>query len=96
EGCGDLRSSIVAERCITPSDWESELNLERGANFGLAQSMFQLGPFRPKVTDDDVKGLFWCGASIQPGTGVPTVMLSAGFAVDAVLARLGPGGRAAA
>jgi phytoene dehydrogenase-like protein len=41
------------------------------------------------VRDDDLPGLYWCGASIQPGTGVPTVMLSAGFAVDAVLAELG-------
>ena len=38
------------------------------------------------VTDPEVKNLFWCGASVQPGTGVPTVMISAGFAVDAILA----------
>ena len=41
------------------------------------------------LPDADLAQLFWCGASIQPGTGVPTVMISAGFAVDAVLASLG-------
>lgn len=85
EGYGDLRGRVVAERMLTPHEWETEHHLARGANFGLAQSFWQLGPFRPRVTDPDVKGLFWCGASIQPGTGVPTVMLSAGFAVDAIL-----------
>jgi phytoene desaturase len=85
EGYGDLAPHVVEERVVTPHDWESELNLERGANFGLAQSLLQLGPFRPKVRDDEVPRLYWCGASIQPGTGVPTVMLSAGFAADAVL-----------
>ncbi len=85
EGYGDLEPLIEAERMITPDDWETGLNLARGANFGLAQNFWQIGPFRPQVTDPDVKNLFWCGASVQPGTGVPTVMLSAGFAVDAIL-----------
>jgi len=87
EGYGDLAPAVVAENTVSPDRWASELNLEHGSNFGLAQSLFQLGPFRPKVTDADVDGLFWCGASIQPGTGVPTVMLSAGFAVEKVLER---------
>jgi phytoene desaturase len=85
EGYGDLESLIEVERVVTPDDWASQLNLERGSNFGLAQSFWQIGPFRPTVNDPDVKSLYWCGASIQPGTGVPTVMLSAGFAVDAIL-----------
>jgi phytoene desaturase len=96
EGYGDLRSRIVAEKMITPDDWRSEHFLARGSNFGLAQNFWQIGPFRPRVTDPDVSGLFWCGASIQPGTGVPTVMLSARFAVDAVLAELGLENRSAA
>ncbi len=89
QGCGELAPHIVAEHVVTPADWQATYSLERGACFGLAQSLFQLGPFRPKVTDPDVGSLFWCGASIQPGTGVPTVMLSAGFAVDKVLEQLG-------
>ncbi len=89
EGYGDVEALIEAERVVTPDDWAADLNLERGANFGLAQSFWQLGPFRPTVKDPDVTDLFWCGASIQPGTGVPTVMLSAGFAVDAILAAHG-------
>lgn len=89
EGYGDVESLVEAERVITPNDWASELNLARGSNFGLAQSFWQIGPFRPTVKDPDVSRLFWCGASIQPGTGVPTVMLSAGFAVDAILEEAG-------
>lgn len=85
EGYGNLEPLIKAERMITPDNWESELNLDRGSNFGLAQNFWQIGPFRPQVTDPEVKNLYWCGASIQPGTGVPTVMLSAKFAVDAIL-----------
>jgi len=96
EGYGNLRERIVAERVVTPGDWQHALRLERGSNFGLSQSFWQIGPFRPQVTDPDVADLYWCGASIQPGTGVPTVMLSAGFAVDALLPRLGLAAKEAA
>ncbi len=89
EGYGELESMIETEQMLTPDDWEAHHRLARGSNFGLAQNFMQLGPFRPHVADPDLKNLFWCGASAQPGTGVPTVMISAGFAVDAVLAQLG-------
>ncbi len=89
EGYGKLEPLIEVEQLLTPDDWQADHNLERGSNFGLAQNFMQLGPFRPKVRDPDLKNLFWCGASVQPGTGVPTVMISAGFAVDAVLEQLG-------
>ncbi len=86
-GMPDLEQDIEVERVITPDDWASSLNLERGANFGLAQNMFQIGPFRPKVWDDRVQNLYYCGASVQPGTGVPTVMISADLAVQAIAER---------
>lgn len=96
EGYGDLSNRIVSERVLTPQSWADDYSLSRGSNFGLSQNLFQIGPFRPRVTDPSVAGLFWCGASIQPGTGVPTVMLSAGFAMDAMVAQLGESLREAA
>lgn len=84
-GVEGLSADVEVERIITPDDWASSLNLERGSNFGLAQNMFQIGPFRPKVWDERIDGLYYCGASVQPGTGVPTVMISAQLAVDAIV-----------
>jgi phytoene desaturase len=86
-GLKDLEADVEVERVITPDDWERELNLERGSNFGLAQNMFQIGPFRPKVWDDRIGNLFYCGASVQPGTGVPTVMISADLCVQSIDSR---------
>jgi phytoene desaturase len=86
-GMKDLERDVEVERVITPDDWASSLNLARGSAFGLAQNMFQIGPFRPKVWDEKVQNLFYCGASTQPGTGVPTVMISADLAVQAIEAR---------
>lgn len=86
-GITDLERDLEVERIITPDDWASGLNLERGSNFGLAQNMMQIGPLRPKVWDDRIENLFFCGASTQPGTGVPTVMISADLAVQAIRER---------
>jgi phytoene desaturase len=86
-GLGDVERDVEVERVVTPDDWASSLNLSRGSAFGLAQTMFQIGPFRPKVWDDQVHNLFSCGASTQPGTGIPTVMISADLAVQATAAR---------
>jgi phytoene desaturase len=86
-GMPDLEKDILTERILTPDDWETQYSCERGSNFGLAQNMFQIGPFRPKVWDERIENLFFCGASVQPGTGVPTVMISAELAVQAVRER---------
>lgn len=87
EGYPDLERDLVAERIVTPDDWETQLNLKHGSAFGLAQNLFQVGPFRPKVYDAELKDLYYCGASVQPGTGIPTVMVSARLAVEAIAAR---------
>ena len=82
EGYPELARHIRVERQFTPDDWEQTFSLARGAAFGLAHNFFQIGPFRPANQDRNVKNLFFVGASTQPGTGLPTVMLSARLAVE--------------
>ena len=91
EGYPDIEADLEVERIVTPDEWEGELNLKNGSAFGLAQNLFQVGPFRPKVWDEQIANLFYCGASVQPGTGVPTVMVSARLACEAIAARAVPG-----
>jgi phytoene desaturase len=83
-GCEDLERHIVVERHFTPDDWEHELNLERGSAFGLSHNFFQVGPFRPANQDRRIRNLFFVGASTQPGTGLPMVMLSARLVTERI------------
>lgn len=76
-GHPDLERDIVMERTFTPDDYASVLNLERGSAFGLSHNFMQVGPFRPANVDPNIDNLFFVGASTQPGTGLPMVMLSA-------------------
>jgi phytoene desaturase len=88
--CGaDLGPAIEGERHVTPDDWAESLNLERGAAFGLSHDFFQVGVFRPANQDPNVPNLFFVGASTQPGTGLPMVLLSARLATERILARAG-------
>ena len=80
----DVESHIVAERQYTPNDWKLDLNLERGATFGLSHNFMQVGPFRPCNQDKNIRNLFFVGASTQPGTGLPMVMLSAQLAAERI------------
>ena len=75
----------MVERQFTPDDWEADLNLERGAAFGLSHDFFQVGPFRPRNQDPNVPNLFFVGASTQPGTGLPMVMLSARLVTERIV-----------
>ncbi|EPX55312.1 Phytoene dehydrogenase [Cystobacter fuscus DSM 2262] len=84
-GHTELERDIEVERVLTPDDWASTFNLARGSAFGLAQNFFQIGPFRPSNQDPRVKNLFFVGASTQPGTGLPTVLISARLAVERIL-----------
>jgi phytoene desaturase len=88
-GYPDLERDIEVERVVTPDDWASSFNLARGSAFGLAQNFFQIGPFRPSNQDPRVRNLFFVGASTQPGTGLPTVIISARLAVERILAWVG-------
>ena len=83
-GFPDLEKDIEIERTFTPDDYETQLNLERGAAFGLSHNITQVGPFRPQNVDKSIKNLFFVGASTQPGTGIPMVMLSAKLVAERI------------
>jgi phytoene desaturase len=83
-GLEDLEQNLEVERTFTPDDYLQELNLAKGSAFGLSHDFFQVGPFRPANQDPNVAGLFFVGASTQPGTGVPMVLLSARLVAERV------------
>lgn len=94
--CGaDLRHAVEVEHHVTPDDWAETLNLERGAAFGLSHDFFQVGVLRPANQDPRVRNLFFVGASTQPGTGLPMVLLSARLATERILRAAGIPVRAA-
>ncbi len=70
-------SRIRGEKRRTPRDWESELNLEKGAAFGISHDLFQSAFMRPANWDRRDPKVFYVGASTVPGNGLPMVLISA-------------------
>lgn len=68
-------SKVVAEGSMSPIDWRDELNLEKGAAFGISHDFLQSAFFRPGNRDRD--GIYYVGASTIPGNGLPMVLISA-------------------
>ncbi len=81
EEVGFDRSKIASMKSLTPQEWQSELNLDRGAAFGLSHDFWQSAYFRPsnRGTNPHVT---YVGASTVPGNGLPMVLISADLAVQ--------------
>lgn len=88
-GIPDLRRRIVAQRCVTPRDWEEELSIHHGAAFNLAHTLGQTLYFRPHNAFDDIDRLYLVGGGTHPGSGLPTIYLSARITAGLILERDG-------
>ena len=67
------------EICHTPEDWGARYNLTKGSAHGLSHDLFQMGYMRPNHQHSRYRNLYFVGASTHPGTGLPSVLLSAKF-----------------
>jgi phytoene desaturase len=74
------RSAVKAMKTYGPGDWASDLNLDRGAAFGLSHDLFQSAFFRPNNRSRHNPDLYYVGASTVPGNGLPMVLISAELA----------------
>ncbi|KAB8033373.1 phytoene desaturase family protein [Fluviispira multicolorata] len=71
-----LKSSIVVKSIFTPEDFSNTLQSHLGNAFGLEPWLLQSAGFRPSNKSKEIEGLYFVGASTQPGAGLPGVFLS--------------------
>jgi phytoene desaturase len=76
-GIPDLAERIVVRRTIAPGDFEADLHAWRGNALGLAHTLRQSAVFRPRNVSSRVDGLYYAGASVLPGIGLPMCLISA-------------------
>lgn len=83
-GVPDLADRVVVRRTWGPGDFARDLNAFRGSALGPAHTLAQSAFFRPGNRSSRVLGLFFAGASVRPGIGVPMCMISAEIVLKAV------------
>ncbi|MFO7169364.1 MAG: phytoene desaturase family protein [Chloroflexota bacterium] len=72
-----LRERLVHRSFVTPDYFERDLSSWLGNGFGLEPILAQSAYFRPHNRSEDIERLYLVGASVQPGGGTPSVMMSA-------------------
>lgn len=82
----NLKDQVVMEIIYTPKDFEGDYNAKFGAAFGLMPTLAQSNYYRPPNVSRDYKNLYFAGASVHPGAGVPIVLTSAKITVEEILA----------
>lgn len=73
----DILDHIKVEKMITPEEWEQNYNVYEGATFNLAHNLSQMLYFRPHNEFEELKNLYLVGGGTHPGSGLPTIYISA-------------------
>lgn len=84
-GLAAVPDSAEVMHLTTPADWRAR-GLAAGTPFGAAHTFAQTGPFRFATLDRHIRNLLWCGSNVQPGVGVPMVILSGRLAAERITA----------
>jgi phytoene desaturase len=89
EGISNLEDHIKFEICLTPQYWKNRYNLTKGSAHGLSHDLLQMGYMRPHNKHRKYQNLYFVGASTHPGTGLPTVLVSAKLVSERILKEAG-------
>ncbi|APW98747.1 phytoene dehydrogenase [Halobiforma lacisalsi AJ5] len=82
----DLRERIRFEERACVSEFAGGFNKPQGTALGLAHTLRQTGPLRPRHRVPGLEGLYYVGGDTNPGIGVPMCLLSGEHVTEAVLA----------
>jgi phytoene desaturase len=84
-GIRDIEKRIRFERVVTPADWESKLDIYRGATFNLAHCFKQMLHLRPQNRFEEFDRMYLVGGGTHPGSGLPVIFESARISSKLVL-----------
>lgn len=76
-GMPDIRDHIECEKIIDPGLWESDESVFLGATFSLSHKLSQLLYLRPRNRFEELDNCYLVGGGTHPGSGLPTIYVSA-------------------
>jgi phytoene desaturase len=83
-GWTGITGAIEVEELATPLDWAAQ-GMAAGTPFALAHTFGQTGPFRPPTLPRrGPENVVLAGSSVQPGVGVPMVLMSGRLAAERI------------
>jgi phytoene desaturase len=89
-GWTGITGAIEVEEVLDPRDWAAQ-GMAAGTPFALAHTFGQTGPFRtPTLPRSGPENVVLAGSSVQPGVGVPMVVISGRLAAERITGPVGP------
>lgn len=85
-GLEGLRESIVVEHVLTPEDIQKMYYSNRGSIYGVACDRWKNFALKTPKQSSRYRNLFFVGGSVNPGAGVPMVLLCGQRVCDRILA----------
>ncbi|WP_104524207.1 phytoene desaturase family protein [Blastococcus atacamensis] len=83
-GFTGIDGAIAVEHLDTPRTWAAQ-GMAAGTPFALAHTFGQTGPFRPSTLPRrGPENVVLAGSSVQPGVGVPMVLISGRLAAERI------------
>ncbi|MGY1835471.1 phytoene desaturase family protein [Blastococcus sp. SYSU DS0510] len=83
-GLTGVSGAIEVEHMDTPATWAAQ-GMAAGTPFALAHTFGQTGPFRPSTLPRrGPENVVLAGSSVQPGVGVPMVLISGRLAAERI------------
>ena len=83
-GLNDLESAIDFEQILTPADFETKYNANRGSIYGISSNGIFSAFLRVPNRSREIKNLYFVGGATHPGGGIPLVLLSGKMAADMI------------
>jgi phytoene desaturase len=71
-----LRDRVRAKRSYAMRDFVNDYSAFKGNAYGMANTLMQTGPMKPKLKSTRVNGLYFAGQLTVPGPGMPPSLIS--------------------
>jgi phytoene desaturase len=84
-----LRERIIVKRSYAMRDFEADYGAFKGNAYGMANTLRQTGPLKPRLRSSKVDGLYFAGQLTVPGPGMPPSLVSGELSAKVLLGTLG-------
>jgi phytoene desaturase len=71
-----LRERVKVKRSYAMRDFEADYGAFKGNAYGMANTLLQTGPLKPKLRSEKLPGLYFAGQLTVPGPGMPPSLVS--------------------
>ena len=80
-----IRDSIVLKKSYAHKEFISDFNSFKGNAYGLANTLLQTAIFKPRIKNNKINNLYYCGQLTVPGPGMPPSLVSGKIVAQQVM-----------